>query len=167
MCGCWWWVGNAKWSSHTWGTWVFKWARCNKLQMMIYRCFGRNRGDQYGKNKKRRCHHIYSIQVLITSTMLMSIPLLSESAMILERLSRIFKECKRHGSKQRPALVPEVNGIHDTPNPAYSYRGKSLLPSLQWKYCWAAGRRHTHHQPVLALPHVMDVIVILQKNTAA
>jgi hypothetical protein len=71
--------------------------------------------------------------ILIASPKMMSIPLLSsESAMILERLSRKFTECKRHGSKQLPAWVPEqVNGIHDTSNPAYSYRGKSLLPSLK------------------------------------
>ena len=74
--------------------------------------------------------------ILIASPKMMSIPLLSESAMILERLSRNLKSANAsHGSKQLPAWVPEVNGIHDTPNPVTASRGKSLISSLQWKYC--------------------------------
>ena len=40
-----------------------------------------------------------------------------------------FKDCKRHGSKQLPAWVPEVKGILETPNPAY----RQVFAPLAWK----------------------------------
>ena len=156
MCRYCCWMGHAKFISSTVA--IHEEPGCSKMQQDATNCKWSTVPLVWKKEP-----------TLIASPKMMSIPLLSESAMILERLSRNLKSANAiHGSKQLPAWVPEqVNGIHDRSNPAYSYRGKSLLPSLQWKYCWAAGRRHTHYQPVLALPHVMDVIVILQKNTAA
>ena len=112
------------------------------------------------RTKKLRSH----IQVLITSPM--SIPLLSEST-IGKAVKKFIKECKRHGSKL-PAWVPEVNGIHDTPNPAY--RGKSLLAQMEillssWKTLASASGAstcHGRHRNTSEEQHMQDLETVQQ-----
>ena len=97
-------------------------ARCNKLQM-IYRTVGLEKlvyskgrrrtreccgGDPYGTNHVD-VYPFYDIGKAVKK----------------------FKECKRHGSKQLPAWVPEqVNGIHGTPNPVTASRGNEVFARL-------------------------------------
>ena len=74
------------------------------------------------RTKKLRSHHIYSSSDSFTHVDVYPFYDIGKAV-------KKFKDCKRHGSKQLPAWVPEVKGILDTPNPAY----RQVFAPLAWK----------------------------------